>query len=525
MADQYDPFLPQHVEEEIEQLTANKQFKIPFRKESTDANARLVDDLQKHYNPEQKKYQRALQRVENRLLEHYAARDGLSASNTAEPSLQRTQQLTQWTTPRRRRERPMQENRVPISRLASFARSVSLVAIVFLLIGSIMLVLSYVHQRSTITGGETVPIRATPINPGKESTPTAIASRHLGETLYTTPANNFGFNGIAWSPDSKRVASSTINGVQIWDATDGQHLVSVQMPGANEYPTGIDWSPNSQIVAIATNQHVLLVNGESGQIVRTYTGNITAVTHPVSPGMYLSNQLPEGGGYGYRDPAWSPDGQQMASVYSYGATGIIQVWNPQTGATNFTLTASSSENIGTVSWSSDGQYIAATTWNTQATAADPTQTTNMIIVWQVSTHQMIFQHTDSLTSSDGVVRWQPRSHNLAFEGIFFSNNQLLETLEIWNGVTGNLVKRYIGVGTGSLDWSPDGRYLAYSDHKSNTAEVVVIRDMGTDKVVYTYTGHQNLHINEIVWSPNGKYIVSSEGNSQGNHVAKVWVAQ
>src|SRR6266702_6149736 len=101
----------------------------------------------------------------------------------------------------------------------------------------------------------------------------------------------------------------------------------------------------------------------------------------------------------------------MASALSTGPTGTIQVWNPQTGTNIFTLAVDSTHDIGALAWSTDGQYIAANTWNTQM--IDPNQPNSMIVVWKVSTRQMVFQHKDTLSSSDAPVVWQPGSHNLA----------------------------------------------------------------------------------------------------------------
>lgn len=59
---------------------------------------------------------------------------------------------------------------------------------------------------------------------GSAQHPTSAST--FGKTLYTTPGNQFGFEALAWSPDSTHIASLA-NGVQIWDATTGKHLVNV----------------------------------------------------------------------------------------------------------------------------------------------------------------------------------------------------------------------------------------------------------------------------------------------------------
>jgi len=407
--------------------------------------------------------------------------------------------------------------------MAKFGGRVALLVVVLVLVGSLLVVLNYARQRTTVTGSTTT--RLTPTMSVKtKGTPTSTPAQSgsLGKTLYTTPPNSIGFSALSWSPDSKRVASVT-NGVQIWDASTGKHLVTVQMSGTNEWPYGLDWSPNSQQVAVATNQHVLIVNGQTGQIVRTYAANTVAMTNTAPSGTsYLASLFPGSGGLGFRATAWSPDGNLMASALSFGVNGEAQVWHPQTGALAFNLKVSGSYNIGALSWSSDGQYIAASTWNTQG--GNPNQPNSMVVVWKVSTHQIVFQHNDFMDSGASIV-WQPQSYNLAFDGATSSGGNLVATLEIWNATTGKLVKQYIGTGFGGLDWSPDGKYLAYMGYGGEKAvNAVIIIDVTTGKQVYVYKEHHN-HISVIDWSPDGRYIVSGEGNTQGNMVAKVWVAE
>jgi WD40 repeat protein len=523
MSEYNDPFFPQNVDESIEHLSSTRQSNTRG-KQHVDANAHLIHDLDKFYGAEHKRHQQALQRVEDRLVRQYTAH---GESSTATPSLAKDtaerQRIDLWETQRIRRVQKMKDKPSPFANLTSFGRSVGLLLVAVILVGSIVLVLNYAHQRTSIPGTLAPTNRATPTPPILQPTPTM--SGPIGKTLYTTPANTMGFNGLSWSPDSKRVASSTINGVQIWDAVDGLNQIPALLPtDASEWPYGVDWSPNSQMVAIATNKHVLLVDGQSGKVIRSATPGATAMIQPVSSGIsYLGSQFPDSGGFGYRATAWSPDGKQMASALSTGPTGTIQVWNPQTGTNIFTLTVDNTYNIGALAWSTDGQYIAASTWNTQMT--DPNLPNNEIIAWKASTHQIVFRHKDNLSSSDAPVVWQAESHNLTFVGATISGGNMVSTLEIWNVDTARLIKQYAKTGTGTLNWSPDGKYLAYADFNRGTPpEVVVIRDMVTDKQIYVYKDHTH-HINEIVWSPDGKYIASSEGNTQGGMVAKTWVAK
>jgi len=161
------------------------------------------------------------------------------------------------------------------SRLAKIVRNVSLVAAVFIVVGSMVAILNFARQNVT-SGKHTA---ATPTYTKTTLTPT---SGNVGKVLYTTPPNNVGFNSLSWSPDSKRVASPTIHGVQIWDATTGQHLVSVSLPAPDESYDQAIWSPNSELVAVTTNRHILLVNGETGTIVQTISNTTETISNPAA---------------------------------------------------------------------------------------------------------------------------------------------------------------------------------------------------------------------------------------------------
>jgi WD40 repeat protein len=531
MSEQYDPFFPQNVDESVEQFTSINQADSALHGPMlTNQEAQLIANLQKFHRPEHERYQQALQRVENRLVERYIFQ-GKHSSSTPVAPVQQGQPSNRWKIQKGRFNK-MQYKQSLSSTPAKLGRSLALVAVVLVLLGSVVAVLNHAHQRTTGNGNTSgIPVKAKP-------TATPIPKKPIGTTLYTTPSNTLGFEGFSWSPDSKRVADATITNVQIWDAATGKHKVTIQMPGGtSEWPWSLDWSHSSQQVAIATNQHVLIVNGQTGHILRSYASNTSTIgaipnTSAIAGRSYLTSQMPASGGFGYRATAWSPDSHFMASALSFGINGEIQVWNPQTGTLSFTLNVSNNTyNFGALSWSSDGQYIAASAWNTQG--VDPTQPNNMIVVWNVSTHQIVFQHQDSMSSSTAPVVWQSHTHNITYGGNITSGGNMIIALKTWNITTGRQIKQDIGVGTGGLAYSPDGKYLAYSGYiEGKPISAVIIMDVATGKQVYAYKSLKKKNNTSLVaWSPDGKYIVSDESNTQINQgiqesaVAHVWIAE
>lgn len=511
--EKHDPFTPDHIDEQIEQsleMTGDTPEKL------------FLTEMQQVAQQFRAERELSLQRVEARLQ---ARRLSLSKQLPASPV---QQQQPSSLKIRREKFHPMSQ-KPSSSGLATVKRRVSMlvaVLITALLVGSLVVVLNLKHQQTgTGTGRVSAQSTATPRPtpaPTLAPTPTSAPTQtSFGQTLYTTLSNSFGFNGLAWSPDSQRVASATIDSVQIWDATTGNHLINVQLPGPNTYPYGIAWSPNSQLIAVATNQQLFLVDGSTGAIVHTYSAGIAnSIQHTTTSNSPLSVLIPSSSGQGFRAVTWSPDGRFIAAAVSTGSNGFIQVINAQDVSPAYTLQVNGNYNpVNGLSWSSDGQYLAASSFNTEPGGATvPADQELVIWAWKLSTRQIVFQHSGGNGIGEPLA-FQPGSHSLAF----FSQSGL----ETWNVTTGQLVKHYQAEGLGTVAWSPDGKLLAFVGdipHAGVSAQnEVSIIDANSGSLVFTYTGH-HLSISQLAWSPNGKYIVSGEGQTEGDTVAKVWTA-
>src|SRR5581483_1734966 len=235
---------------------------------------------------------------------------------------------------------------------STLARRVSLLAallVVTLLVGSLALVFAFTRG-DTATG-----------------LPVSSASG-WGRVVHIQTMQDSGFNGLAWSPDSKRIAASnrasSTNLVRIWDAATGQHLVTVSI---HEFVNTLAWSPDSEQVAIATDQSVLIADGQTGQILHTLATQSQPSAAVTSGRVPLSSLLPGSSGAAIRDIAWSPGGSQIAVSFFGGTSGsFVLVWNVQSGARS-RLPLPSKHGVEGVSWSSDGKYIAAATFQTAYT--------------------------------------------------------------------------------------------------------------------------------------------------------------
>ena len=481
-----DPFFPHRVDESVEQLASTNPFdNVTDAQPSMDVNERLVHDMQKLYSLERKRYQRALQRVEDRLVAHYTtSSDGHSA-----PAPIPDREARRVSEQIRQGRFYQMENR----QRSKFGRRVGLLVaalVMVVLVGSMLLVLNATHQKAVQHPGTT-------LGAAHNSSTTA----HFGQTLYTTPGSSAGFQGLSWSPDSKRVASLT-DSVQIWDAITGAHRVTVHLP-TGSWPYALAWSPNSQLIAIGTNNSLVIADGQSGAIVHSFAVNSSASTQNNLSASYLFTLTPNGGGLGVRALAWSSDGHSLAISISHGPTGSLEVVNAQTGAQDYTLPVTGNYVATALAWSSDGKYLAGNVFNTQPGAQTiPAGEQKMVWAWNASTRQVIFKQTGGNGTGDPLA-WQPGSDNLAFVTGVPGKGGTTSALVVWNVATNALVKQYPVAAFGPVAWSPDGKYLAYGGFASQgTASIVGILDASSGEQVYTYK-QMHINISALAWSPNG----------------------
>jgi WD40 repeat protein len=486
MQDPENDFSPLLVDQQIDYPTTS----LPH------GEAHLIHDLQAMYDQENNT---AIDRVWMRLTYQQPETRAFPQSRQSAKNISPIKQ---------RDTNPVQRAREP-RQASAFVRRLSLLAallVVTLLVGSLTLVF-------TLTRGGTA--TGMPFNPASG----------WGKVAHVQIMRDFGFNGLAWSPNNKRIAASNRtavsgNYVRIWDAITGQHPVNV--PVANFVNT-ISWSPNGQQVAITTGQNVIIVDGQDGRVLHTFTPQLQPSAFASSGVVLLSSRFPTSGGPEFRDVTWSPDGTQVAASFFGDYTGSsVLVWNLQNGALDFRLPTKSDNGIEGISWSSDGKYIAADIF---LPGPDPLSQSG-VVVWNVTTHQMVLQkNIGSLPDVNMAVAWQPGTQNLAQIGVVKSGSGYTTAILIFDGTTGKMLKKLVVPVSDVLIWSPDGKYLAYTSpanlEKGNTAQILAASNWS---IVYTYKNDTN-SINELAWSPNGHYIATGETvieNNTATGIVRVW---
>ncbi len=295
-----------------------------------------------------------------------------------------------------------------------------------------------------------------------------------GSTLFTYRGHTNAVESVAWSPDGKRIASgSDDNTLQVWDATDGKHVLTKR--GSVAVNT-VAWSPDGKRIASKNADNTIQIwDATTGDHIHTYyLGQFTS-------------------GKAVNAVALSPDEKRIA----IGTDTIVQVWDAPTGSHLFTYSGHTAL-VNFLTWSPDGTRIAS--------GSDDTT----VQVWDAATgnHAHTYRGHHSLAVND--VEWSPDSRHIALGGQD-------TTVEVWDATDGSHVYTYRGHTDEVLAvaWSPDGRRIASGSGYYDTT--VQVWDAADGNHVLTYRGHSG---RTVAWSPDGTRIASGSTDT----TVQVWEA-
>lgn len=312
------------------------------------------------------------------------------------------------------------------------------------------------------------------LTPTPTSTPT-----NIGKLVSTYTGHSNWIAALAWSPDSKLIASgSNDNTVQVSNAINGTQTQVHR--GHTQVVSAVAWSPNGKSIASGSaDMSVQVWDPVSSQLLHKYPDALAQV----------------------RSVAWSPDGTRLAIG---GNDNMVHVWNVATGRV---LTyPGHSKTVYGIAWSPDGTHIASASEDTTVQVWDAT-TANKVLTY--SNHNS-FVHT---------VAW-------SIDGTYIASGGNDYKVRVWNATDGSTVFTYTGHSdlVWAVAWSPDSKRIA----SASQDKTVQVWDALTGLHPYTYRGHHD-YVVTVGWSLDGQYIASGGGNylpgkPPGDTTVQVWRA-
>jgi WD40 repeat protein len=322
--------------------------------------------------------------------------------------------------------------------------------------------------------------------------------------LWSIPVAKFDVNDVAWSPDGRRVAVSRSiaegSNLRVWDAATGQG--ERVLSGHQDQVFAVAWSPDSKRLASASQDRTIRVwDPDTGASVLTLTGHAgvvrclawspdgsrlatgswdqTARIWDARTGRMIA--VLSGHGGIVNAVAWRPDGSSLATSSD---DRTIRLWDSGTGKT-MAILRGHVDRVFDLAWKPDGSRLASISGDQTIKIWDPFHASESL---DLERH-----HAEVLA-----VAWSPDNRIVA-------STDDEPVVRLWDAATGRLILKLEGhtEAVNALSFAPDGKRLA-SASRDGTAKVW---NIATGASVSTFAKHTH-EVMAVAWSPDSQLVAT-----------------
>lgn len=363
---------------------------------------------------------------------------------------------------------------------------------------------------------------------------------------------------ISFSPDSKRIVSSSKKGIIIWDVQKADSLFEI---ASEESVSHVTYSPNGLLIAASASDYTVKVwNAENGRLFRVFKGhrgNVDCITFSPDSKRIVSssddrtiriwdiynNYCVQPSFQAHSESkivnsieamAFSPNGDLLVSSTNNG----IKLWNVSEDGnlSLFKVLNKYIKNVSDVCFSLDGNYLYSTSdsiiimRNIQnisiRTVGKHSKQVNSIsltpdgksLLSCSDDKRVILWNLETDTSREyapypGAVYFVDISPNGKLAVSSYSPERKSEGMKIriWNIEDGKTILEKAG---NRGCFSPDGKYIAYVSAENHTVKILNISSL---RVIAECKGHTDF-IRHIAFTHNGRNIISTSKDG----FTKVW---
>ena len=344
-----------------------------------------------------------------------------------------------------------------------------------------------------------------------------------GSGLLQLTRNDVSDTDPAWSPDGKTIAFVRDDHLFVMNA-DGSNARPLAGGGDFAFDEHPSWALDGSRIMFARKGDIYVV-GRDGSNLRRLTNDATGSL------LRRPSWAPDGSRFAYADAIDSEiwvlkgGGTRFAAITHNGADDHSPVWSPS--ARRIAFVSADKPDIGTARWNvfvanADGTGLRRLTHTTQADGLDP-------VAWAADGTRIAFTSGSGLfvvsasgTAERRLVRgdllvpaWSPDTRKIAF-GVLGSGGLRVDVVNA-DGTARNPLTPFLGsdlhrVDFFAIEWSPDGRHLAFSiGDDRGKSHLYVMQTDGDGRRMLSGYGE------DPTWSPDGSQLAFT--GSRG-----IWIA-